>query len=153
MKNENLSVSDTMFFRQSVRSTYLTCFIEKRALDTFLFNWVTWWFQVKCSSIYIPRNLVAFSVQLFPIFSNSVPLILIYRSVKSVRNCLGRITIYLVFFAFRDSFFQQNHLNKLFICVFASAYNWSRLDPDIYSVVSSANDSMFAWQELPVSFT
>ena len=82
-----------------------------------------------------------------------MPFILIDRSVKSVCKCLGRITIYLVFFAFRDSLFEQNHSNKLFMCVFASAYNWSRLDPDIYSVVSSANDSMLAWQELPMSFT
>ena len=56
--------------------------------------------------------------------------------------CLGLNTIYLVFPAFSDSLFAQNHMNSSLILRFAIVYKSSKFACDVIRVVSSANDKI-----------
>ena len=86
-----------------------------------------------------------FSIQSLPIRSKAIPFKRMAQASKSPHMCFGRNTIYLVFLAFSDSLFEQNHSRGLFICILASSYHCLRSEPDKYKVVSSANDKMLAF--------
>ena len=56
--------------------------------------------------------------------------------------------IYLVFLAFRDNLFAQNHMYKELISLFASSYKDPMSGFDRNGVVSSAKDNIFELHDL-----
>ena len=124
--------------RYSVGNTFCTCLIENKALATLFFTSFTWYFHVKFASISISKNLVDCSSQSFAIMSKIVWFICILNLVKSPVLCFGRRTIYLVFLAFKDYLFEQNHSNNCLICLFELSNSILISLSEIYDVVSSA---------------
>ena len=132
---------------------FFTCFIENNAREILLFTLAMWCFHVKFSSKQIPRNLVDFETQSFPIRSRDTPSILNF--LFSTEHFLewGFKIIYLVFLAFRDNLFAQNHMYKEFISLFASSYKDPMSEFDRNRVVSSAKDKIFELHDLWISLT
>ena len=128
-------------------------FYHKKLRAILLFKFATWCVQERFSSVNIPINLVAFSLQSFPILVRGMLLISIFVCAKLTFLCLGFIIMYLVLPAFNDNLFAQNHLNKSLMCLFESENNCFMFELDVYGVVSSANDNIFVEHDSCISFT
>ena len=89
----------------------------------------------------------------YPILFNILLLIATFSPVKLHCCWWSPITIYLVFVGFRDNLFVQNQWNNLLTVSFASRNNACKLEFDIHSVVSSANDNILPLHKFGISFT
>jgi len=104
--------------------------------------WLMWCFQVKCSSIRMPRYLLDFSLWSFLVRFNCVPFDEIFNVVKSGFMWDGRMTMYFVLLSLRHSLLAQNQVNRFFNCSFTMKNKVLMFECDTYKVVSSAKDRM-----------
>ena len=132
---------------------FFTCFIENNAREILLFTLAVWCFHVKFSSKQIPRNFVEFATQSLPIRSRETPSITIFLFSTAPFLDWGLKIMYLVFLAFRDNLFAQNHMYKELISLFASSYKDPMSELDTNRVVSSAKDNIFELHDYIWSLT
>ena len=130
-------------------STFLTWLMAKIALAILLFNWQMCLFQLRCSSIWIPRNVVLISSHLLPTLLKGIPFICKFNPSKLQCFCGVLITTYFVLLAF--SLFVQNQVYNLFISTFYFSYKHFKSGSDKINVVSSAKYRISHSLAFPIS--
>ena len=99
--------------RHSLGSVFFNWPIANSTLEIFRLIYFKCSVHAKCSSIWIPKNLVDFSAQVPLIWSMTHPFILSTLSFTSALNWGGLKIINLVLVAFKKRSFTQNQLNNL----------------------------------------
>jgi len=81
---------NVLVFKQLFGNMFFTCLIENKALDIRLLTWAMWYFQLRFSSMKMPKNFTDCSSQSFPILFNILLLIATFSPVKLHWCCLRK---------------------------------------------------------------